>query len=416
MTEEIFVKLKKAVENAYENPYSDFYRKHFKKNNFSPDLIKTPEDWQKVPVLTRENLATTGVFERIFIPYEEITILRTSSGTTGRDYFLVPRNKYRACEEFTAAGVSGVLSLAKYERSYWVKKPAGEKKIVWMSGDVHDMPRSAEIVKKLQLDGVLGTPSILIIFQPFLKKIEALDQVKAVFPQLEYCTPFQWEEISRLYPKAKKWQTYGNNETGALDFVPCVPDLYNHYHCTEEFFLEIMNTENTNICVPDEEGEIVVTIVVPDWAFPVIRYRTGDFGVVPSKNCSQKPGVYFKVLGRVNYDLLHLNGCEFNADRIAEVIKRVFNIGNPKFQMHFFENGGGYDILLQIENTEGGLALNFFSEETLLKNIRVGQNINLERALKNKLFKSFKIELVKEFDPDKKICRLKLHESPRIAK
>lgn len=402
MTAKTFAELKKILNEIWQSPFSDFYRRHFAKHGFNPEALKNPADWQKVPFLSRSDLQKTDLFERLFDDWGNLIALRVSSGTTSSKFLVVPRTNYPdedRAEALSNIGVKGLLSLSQYHRSYNGKKMLGKRKVVLMSGDVHDLKRSAAIFKKLKLDSIVAAPSILILCHPFLKETNALFQIKALLTEGEYCTPFQWQKIRRIYPKVKLLQFYGLTETDG--FFVGLPRLNenaagpNHYRlAANKFFLEITK--------PD--SEITLTSLSRSLALPLIRYRTGDMGLISGRSA-------FKVLGRINFDVLRLNGCEFRADNIEEAVARTFNIENPRFEMHFFEDYGSHHLLLRIYAAEKTLNITPFKRLALLRYIRGGPTLNLERALNNNLFHYFKIEVADECPSDKKLRRLQLHET-----
>ena len=83
MTKETLAKLKEILNRVWTSPYSDFYRRHFSKHNFSPEQVKAPAEWQRVPFLKRSDLQETDVSKRIFVPYKDNLLFRTTSGTSG---------------------------------------------------------------------------------------------------------------------------------------------------------------------------------------------------------------------------------------------------------------------------------------------------------------------------------------------
>ena len=55
---------KKTVQYAYE--HSPFYKQHFDKNGFKPESLKSPSDWGKVPILTKQDIKDH--FDEIIVP------------------------------------------------------------------------------------------------------------------------------------------------------------------------------------------------------------------------------------------------------------------------------------------------------------------------------------------------------------
>ena len=84
-----FRRFKRIFKHAYDN--SPFYRKKYRKAGISPDVIRTMEDAQRVPIITkqdfREGQPEEGPFpygELLAVPIEEVTQYHQTTGTTGR--------------------------------------------------------------------------------------------------------------------------------------------------------------------------------------------------------------------------------------------------------------------------------------------------------------------------------------------
>ena len=74
-------RLKKVVRYAYDNV--PFYRNLYDKNNVSPDDIKTLEDIQLLPFITKDDLRNTYPFDLQAAPKEDWVEVHSTSGTTG---------------------------------------------------------------------------------------------------------------------------------------------------------------------------------------------------------------------------------------------------------------------------------------------------------------------------------------------
>ena len=73
---------KKTVQYAYE--HSPFYKQHFDKNGFKPESLKSPSDWGKVPILTKQDIKDH--FDEIIVPecYPQFGSISTTGGSTGK--------------------------------------------------------------------------------------------------------------------------------------------------------------------------------------------------------------------------------------------------------------------------------------------------------------------------------------------
>ncbi len=74
-------KLKKLVEHAYEN--SSFYREHYRVNDFHPDMLKTVDDYKKIPIVRREQLKKISTEEILTTTKRDELFSQTTSGSSG---------------------------------------------------------------------------------------------------------------------------------------------------------------------------------------------------------------------------------------------------------------------------------------------------------------------------------------------
>ncbi|HDM22813.1 MAG TPA: phenylacetate--CoA ligase family protein, partial [Methanomicrobia archaeon] len=75
-------RLKAVIKRAYEN--NEVYRRRFKDAGLKPEDIKTLDDIQKVPFLTKDELRKYYPFGLVCVPMDEVVELHASSGTTGK--------------------------------------------------------------------------------------------------------------------------------------------------------------------------------------------------------------------------------------------------------------------------------------------------------------------------------------------
>lgn len=73
-------RLRKTVEIAQHSPY---YSEVFKKNNITPESIKSLEDLQRFPFTTKDDLRSHYPFGLVSVPMEKVVRVHSSSGTTG---------------------------------------------------------------------------------------------------------------------------------------------------------------------------------------------------------------------------------------------------------------------------------------------------------------------------------------------
>lgn len=95
---------------------------------------------------------------------------------------------------------------------------------------------------------------------------------------------------------------YSNNENGVLA-QECISELEFHMN-NADFFFEVLKLDSDKPAGIGETGRIVVTDLF-NYAMPLIRYDTGDIGVISSNTkCSLKGPAFSRIDGR-NADLIY---------------------------------------------------------------------------------------------------------------
>jgi len=81
MRQEQFEGIRALLERVYAN--SPFYRRKFREAGITPDSIRSPEDFKKIPYSDKEELRLAYPLGLMAVPQEEIVRIHSSSGTTG---------------------------------------------------------------------------------------------------------------------------------------------------------------------------------------------------------------------------------------------------------------------------------------------------------------------------------------------
>jgi len=337
-----------VIRDVLESTESVFYRNHFEKNEVDIGEIKKEEyEWEKIPLLTRNDVQEMTVKERMFRPWSDLDALRVTSGTSGFGVIVVPRmgqrhdrrspfyNAYiRALNPKKMASFSGAQFL--YEGIF--REYFGVHSLYLEGSDMHV---SASMLRQYRPDMLAGFVYALNALMPHISD-EIAQDVRSVQLFGEWCSTLQWQEIGKRFPNARRVSEYSSVESQSVLGVPCVhliEEGQKYIHPIPEYALiEIIDSDTGEIKnTAGERGEIVVTVLRPV-AFPLIRYKTGDIARIVHTRCPC--GVETPVLsieGRIEIDRIRISGGEINLAEADRAISHVGGIIEPEFEIRYTE-------------------------------------------------------------------------------
>lgn len=309
-------KLKNLLAHVYTNNL--FYRKRFDGAGLRPEQIKSFDDLEKLPVLTKAEIVEHFP-ELISHGHSPATlVLDKTSGSTGRN--LVFYNDRNTLDWMTAAVLRNMawynVSFGDQRFKLWgalANESLTEKLYMWarnfclrerlLSSYQLDETQLAHIVHLIKRDrprALVGYVSALEILSRYIERHGLQDvHIPAVIPAAETLFDHQRGLFSRVF-SAEVFNRYGCHEFTAIAHE-C--DRHEGMHINSEaVFLEIVKDGKS--AAPGETGEIVITDL-ENFGFPFIRYRMEDLGSLAKAGCSCGRGqpMLDRVEGRV-YDLI----------------------------------------------------------------------------------------------------------------
>ena len=406
-----FEQFKNLLNFAFNNEYSSFYRDKYRKAGFTPDSdFRSLKDVKKVPLLTREELAQENTSQLLFIPEQKVGAVSPTSGTTTGKPFIVFHSKdVLGSPPNHVMQQKKVLLLIEPFRAPAIHVTALMKreKIIYLAGDIFNLPASCLLASKLGVNHIFTTPTLAIILKKYLvnypdfqKNLRALSLIG------EKVSPEKKKLLQELYPNKEIFIMYGISEmngelafqchalaerNGEILFHPRFKDCY----------FEIINPETKEEVPFEEQGELVITSF-KNRATPLIRYRPGDSASFRKNNCPC--GILNPLLaihGRINYDIVKAGGFELRSDMLE---KPLLNLGlflKNEFEIHiyekFAENKPKIQIKINLSLKEGvkeSPELKQKIENELLENWQLSPRLKLKRAIEAGFFESLQINFV----------------------
>jgi phenylacetate-coenzyme A ligase PaaK-like adenylate-forming protein len=319
---DLLKKLDRVYQYAVGNEHSDFYRNLY--GHDRPKQITTWEDWKRLPLLSKENIAAVPFLKRSFTPYSEIGTVRVTSGTSGGKPLAYPRSVSSAYENhFDDQHPTRCLLnfFAPHHLMQNTCHQAGSGHIV-IAGDLNDLSGSLALALRAGLDHIMCTPSTLEALTPLLQEHKACSRIKRIELAGETLTTAGTKRLLATFPNAYLWGDYALTESqGVVGVGPIIPDIGAVYLPTEISHWEIIGDEN----------ELVISHT---WTvqnhFPLLRYRTGDrVQIVAHDNRD-----YYRILGRIELDRIKLHGGELRIDIIERAVYGLHPALDGDYELH----------------------------------------------------------------------------------
>mgnify|MGYP000220983596 CR=1 FL=1 len=282
-------KLRALIRHAYENvPY---YHRLFKRLDLSPEDIKTREDLNKIPFLTKD------IIRKNFNDMQAKNINRSqfldasSSGTTGEPLkFYISKDSYSFgwAQSFRCWGWAGYELGEPYVKIDMRGREKILKKIqdrLMNSYHLGFTTINRENIKRYLLEIKSFNPKIIrsyaspaFLLAKYASEFEIKIQPGAVMSTGEKLFSHYRRLIEEQF-NCKVFDCYGGEAT-PLAFE-C--EMHDKYHlCDETAIVEILRGDKR--VSPGEMGEIVFTNL-DNYVMPFIRYKVGDVGIPSDEMC-----------------------------------------------------------------------------------------------------------------------------------
>lgn len=401
-------KFQELLKHMNESALSDFYRKKYQ------DIVhENPDDPEKMlselPFLTREDIAGTPPDERLYLPKTDVSFVAYTSGTTSGaplvlywssvdDYYYQPSLDTEARTLLiTHPALNKNFGHTFIQQCRQAKDP-----VTPVFADYQNLAQSAILANETKADAIYATPTIALMLADHIDTYYDAKRIKLIVVFSESLTELKRAELSERYPDAVIANVYGSTEIGQLLFYPC-------QHIMKEKKNAFHILTSALVALELEAGELVLT-QGQNKAFPLIRYKTGDFFEVNKDKCAcgiETPTLSWS--GRMDVDKIRVNGVEVRSENIESALRSCkASIGND-YQLHFYSQssektaGGAIRIVMEIaspaENAADETAKNIVAgmvREELLAHWHISQSANLQTAVDRGLFLVPEIVFVKE--------------------
>ena len=290
-------RLQEQVKHVYANV--PFYRDKMDKAGVKPEDIKELSDIAKLPFNYKQDLRDTYPYGMFGVPLKDVVRLHASSGTTGKqvvagytegDLDIWAESVARA---LTAAGcTSDDIVHVSYGYGLFtggLGADGGALKLGAVTVPVSsgNTKRQVNILKDFGSTILCCTPSYAMHIAEVMHEMgftkDDISLKAGVFGAEPWTNEMRHQIEDMLGIKA--YDIYGLTEIiGPGVAFECKEQTGMHVN-EDHFLVEVIDPETGEVLGEDVQGEIVFTCLTRK-AFPLLRYRTRDIGVITRKACS----------------------------------------------------------------------------------------------------------------------------------
>ncbi|MCQ2404558.1 MAG: phenylacetate--CoA ligase [Clostridia bacterium] len=350
------------VKRVYDNV--PLYRERMDNAGVKPEDIHSIADLGKLPLTSKQDLRDTYPYGLFAVPLKDVVRLHASSGTTGKQIVVgYTKNDLETwsdicARQLTAAG-AGKDDIIHVSYGYGLftggfgihggAERIGATVVPVSSGNTE---RQITIMHDFGCTFLCCTPSYAMYLAETIEKMGVPKEEIKLRGGIFGAEPWTKEMCDSLEQKLgiKAFDVYGLTEImGPGVAFGCSEQ--NGLHVNEDHFIIECIDPETEQPVPDgQQGELVFTCLTKE-AFPLVRFRTRDIGVLSHEACSC--GRTFvkmsKPMGRTD-DMLIIRGVNVFPSQIETVLLKLGYSPNYEIIVDRVNNTDTFD--LRVEMTE----------------------------------------------------------------
>ncbi|MBR6154014.1 MAG: phenylacetate--CoA ligase [Treponema sp.] len=336
-------RLAENFRHVYENV--EYYRNRCKEAGVTPDDIKSLDDIAKIPFTCKDDLRQTYPYGLFAVPMKDVVRIQSSSGTTGKQivvgYTKEDLELWDDCvaRQLVAAGadendtVQNAYGYGLFTGGFGVHGGATKLGATVIPISAGNTQRQIAFMHDLKATILCCTPSYAAYLGETLHDMgygpDYLNLKAGIFGAEPWTEEMRHNIEDLLGIKA--YDIYGLTEVmGPGVAFECAEQKGMHVN-EDHFIIETINPETGEKLPDGEKGELVFTAITKK-AFPLMRFRTKDIGVLNRTPCSC--GRTFvrmsKPMGRTD-DMLIIRGVNVFPSQIEGVLLQ--NNYPPNYQI-----------------------------------------------------------------------------------
>ncbi len=389
-------RLVRTVRHVYENV--PFYRAKMESAGVTPDDIRSVDDLHRLPFSCKQDLRDTYPYGLFAVPLKDVVRLHASSGTTGKQivvgYTRHDLEIWSDCfaRALVAAGASDE-DIVHISYGYGLftgglgadlgAQRIGATTVPVSSGNTQ---RQITILRDFGSTVLCCTPSYALHIAEVLEEMGLTKDDIRLRAGIFGAEPWTNEMRRQIEQKLglKAFDIYGLTEiVGPGVAFECEEQTGMHVN-EDNFIVEVIDPETGEVLPEGTQGELVFTCITKE-AFPVLRYRTRDVGVVSRGTCSCGRTLLkmTKPRGRTD-DMLIIRGVNVFPSQIETVLIEKGYTANYQIVVDRANNTDLVEVQVEISRE-------IFSDT--VKNL-TKKGRELEEALKSLLGIAVKVKLL----------------------
>ena len=351
-----------AVRRIYNNV--PFYREKMQRAGVTPDDIRSVDDLDRLPFSYKQDLRDTYPYGLLAVPLRDVVRLHASSGTTGKQivagYTRRDLDIWADCcaRALTAAGCDendvvhisyGYVLFTGGLGADGGAMKLGATTVPVSSGNTQ---RQITILQDFGSTILCCTPSYAlhiaeVLHQNGLTK-DDIHLKAGIFGAEPWTNEMRRQIEEQLGIKA--FDIYGLTEIiGPGVAFECGEQTGMHIN-EDHFIVEVIDPETGRVLPEGEQGELVFSAITKE-AFPILRYRTRDIGVISRGKCACGRTLVkmSKPRGRTD-DMLIVRGVNVFPSQIESVLLSLGYPANYRIVVDRKANNDSIEVQVEISN------------------------------------------------------------------
>ncbi len=396
--------LMRAVDHAYNN--SPFYRRVFDEAGLTPEQIREPADFVRVPFTSKQDLRGAYPYGMAAVPLKEILRIHASSGTTGKP---IVAGYTRGDLDNWAEGVARICEMAGVTSDdiaqisfgyglftggfglHYGLEALGATVVPFSSGNTE---RQLSLMKDFQTNVLVSTPSFAIYMAETARELgydPASFGLRVGLFGGEPCSDAMREDIESQWG-LKATVNYGLTEVVGPGISGECNETAGMHILEDVYYPEIIDPLSGEVLPDGAKGELVLTPMFKE-GFPVLRYRTGDITrLIPEQcPCGRTTRRMDYITGRSD-DMIIIKGVNIFPSQIEEVLAAFKEVSPHYLLILHRQKGFIKDLEIQVELNPESFSDSYKELEALESRIRRHLRSTLSLAPRIKLMEPKSLE------------------------
>jgi phenylacetate-CoA ligase len=355
-----------TLNNLYD--HIPFLKERYDKAGIGRDSIRSIEDFQKIPFMTKADFLNSFPDKLICVPKDQIVRMHCTSGTSGNrptcGYYTakdIDTWSYLCARNLAAIGMTNkdvfqnTTSAGLFTGGFGYAQGCTRLGAMLIPFGPGHTARQLEFFKTFKVTGIHAIPS----FAAHLGEVVEREGIKKEDLFLKYAIVGAegWAESTRKYIEdrlgCKAHDNYGLTEGGGPGIAVECQEQKGMHIWSDYFYPEIIDPVSGEVLGEGETGELVLTSLWKE-ALPILRYRTGDITSMRKSECACGRTGYImeRIKGRKD-DMHVIKGVNIYPSQIEEEIFKLPQFFTDKYLIIFHTVGVMDQIAVHVEGKAG---------------------------------------------------------------